>query len=341
MSVRIGYKASAEQFGPGELLEFAVEAERCGLEIVAVSDHFQPWRHHGGHAPAAIPWLAATAQLTTTATLGTSVLTPTLRYHPSVIAQSFATLGCLTPGRVFLGVGTGEAMNETPVTGGEFPGRKERRQRLAEAIELIRRLWSDERVDFEGSFYRTQRATIYDRPDEPVPVYVAASGPLAAKLAGRVGDGFICTSGKDPALYRELLAKVAEGAEQAGRDPASIRRMIEIKVSYDRDHQAAFDNTHWWAALALTPEQKEGVEDPIEMERLADENVANAHTRFICSSDPEEIVEGIGEYVALGFDELVLHAPGPDQTRFLDEFGSDVLPLLRDSVAMTSAREPT
>jgi coenzyme F420-dependent glucose-6-phosphate dehydrogenase len=258
-----------------------------------------------------------------------------------VIAQSFATLGCLTPGRVFLGVGTGEAMNETPVTGGEFPGRKERRQRLAEAIELIRRLWSDERVDFEGSFYRTQRATIYDRPDEPVPVYVAASGPLAAKLAGRVGDGFICTSGKDPALYRELLAKVAEGAEQAGRDPASIRRMIEIKVSYDRDHQAAFDNTHWWAALALTPEQKEGVEDPIEMERLADENVANAHTRFICSSDPEEIVEGIGEYVALGFDELVLHAPGPDQTRFLDEFGSDVLPLLRDRVGITSAREAT
>jgi coenzyme F420-dependent glucose-6-phosphate dehydrogenase len=326
--VRIGYKASAEQFGPTELLEFTAEAERCGFELAGVSDHFQPWRHTGGHSPAALPWLAAAGQRTNAMTLGTSVLTPTLRYHPSIIAQAFATLGCLTPGRVFLGVGTGEAMNETPVTGGEFPGRKERRQRLAEAIELIRRLWSEERVDFEGDFYRTQKATIYDRPDEQVPIYVAASGPLAAKLAGRVGDGFICTSGKDPALYDELLAKVVEGAEAAGRDPAGIRRMIEIKVSYDRDLQRAFDNCRWWAALALTPEQKEGVEDPIEMERLADENADKAHTRFIASNDPEEIVAGITRYTELGFDELILHAPGNDQGAFLEQFGEDVLPLL-------------
>jgi coenzyme F420-dependent glucose-6-phosphate dehydrogenase len=337
VSVRIGYKASAEQFDPTTLLDFAQQAERCGLEIVAVSDHFQPWRHHGGHAPAAIPWLAATAQRTEHATLGTSVLTPTLRYHPAMIAHSFATLGCLTPGRVFLGVGTGEAMNETPMTGLEFPGRKERRLRLAEAIRLIRQLWSEERVDFEGDYYRTERATVYDRPDEPIPIYVAASGPLAAKLAGRVGDGFICTSGKKPELYTELLAKVVEGAEQAGRDPAQIKRMIEIKVSYDRDRQASFDNTHWWAALALTPEMKEGVEDPIEMERLADANVDRAHTRFICSNDPEQIVDGIGAYIDLGFDELVLHAPGPDQTRFLDQFGTDVLPLLRDRAARRPA----
>src|SRR5215204_6929912 len=120
--------------------------------MIGVSDHFQPWRHHGGHAPAALTWLGAAAIATERAALGTSVLTPTLRYHPSVVAQAFATLGCLTPGRVFLGVGTGEAMNETPVTGGEFPGRKERRQRLAEAIELIRTLWRDERVDFDGDF---------------------------------------------------------------------------------------------------------------------------------------------------------------------------------------------
>ena len=310
MAVRIGYKASAEQFDPVTLLEFAVEAERAGLEIVAVSDHFQPWRHSGGHSPAALPWLAAAGQRTERAFLGTSVLTPTLRYHPSVVAQAFATLGCLTPGRVFLGVGTGEAMNETPVTGGEFPGRKERRLRLAEAIELIRLLWTEERVDFEGRFYRTRKATIYDRPDEPVPLYVAASGPLAAKLAGRVGDGFICTSGKDPALYEELLGKVAEGAAEAGREPGGIRRMIEVKVSYDRDRDRAFENTHPWAALALTPEQKEGIDDPIEMERVADANLDQAPSRFICSDDPEEVVERIAGYAELGFDDLVLHAPG-------------------------------
>jgi coenzyme F420-dependent glucose-6-phosphate dehydrogenase len=223
-------------------------------------------------------------------------------------------------------------MNETPVTGGEFPGRKERRQRLAEAIELIRLLWREERVDFEGRFYRTERATIYDRPDEPVPIYVAASGPLAAKLAGRVGDGFICTSGKDPALYDELLGKVAEGASEAGRDPDAIRRMIEVKVSYDRDRERAYSNTHFWAALALEPEQKEGIEDPLEMERVARENLDQAPRRFICSDDPEEVAEKISVYVSLGFDELLLHAPGHDQPRFLEQFREDVLPILRGSV---------
>jgi coenzyme F420-dependent glucose-6-phosphate dehydrogenase len=328
--IRIGYKASAEQFDPVTLLEFAVEAERAGLEIVATSDHFQPWVHGGGHAPAALPWLGAAAMRTSAATLGTSVLTPTLRYHPSIIAQAFATLGCLAPGRIFLGVGTGEAMNEKPATGQEFPGRKERRQRLAEAIELIRLLWREERVDFEGRFYRTDKATIYDRPDEPVPIYVAASGPLAAKLAGRVGDGFICTSGKDPALYQELLGRVAEGAAQAGRDPGEIRRMIEVKVSYDRESERALSNTHFWAALALDPEQKEGIDDPLEMEHVARANVEQAPRRFICTNDPEEVLEKIGAYVGLGFDELLLHAPGHDQRHFFEQFGADVLPLMRD-----------
>jgi coenzyme F420-dependent glucose-6-phosphate dehydrogenase len=231
---------------------------------------------------------------------------------------------------VFLGVGTGEAMNETPVTAEAFPSRKERRRRLAESIELIRALWAEERVTFEGEYYKTDKATIYDRPDEQVPIFIAASGPLAAKLAGRVGDGFICTSGKQPELYTQLLEKVAEGAAEAGRDVSTLRRMIEIKVSYDRDREKAYENTHWWAALALTPEQKEGVEDPMEMERLADENADQAHTRFICSDDPDEVVERIAVYLDLGFDDLVLHAPGPDQPRFLQQFSEDVLPRLRE-----------
>jgi len=330
MGVRIGYKASAEQFDPATLLAYTRHAEEVGLELVATSDHFQPWRHRGGHSPAALPWLGAAAVSTERAVLGTSVLTPTLRYEPAIVAQAFATLACLAPGRVFLGVGTGEAMNETPATGAEFPGRKERRMRMAEAITLIRRLWREERVDFEGEYYTTSQATIYDRPDAEVPIYVAASGPLAAKLAGRVGDGFICTSGKDPQLYLDLLAQVREGAEQAGRDHAEIKHMIEIKVSYDRDKQKAYDNTHFWAPLALTPEQKEGIEDPIEMERVADEHLDQAHTRFIVSDDPDEVVEKIGTYLDLGFDDLLLHGPGPDQNRFLDQFSQDVLPKLRD-----------
>lgn len=158
-----------------------------------------------------LPWLGALGERSRHAVLGTSVLTPTLRYQPAVIAHAFATLETLFPGRLFLGVGTGEAMNEKPVPGLQWPGAKERRMRLAEAIELIKRLWTEERVDFQGEYYRSEKATVYDRPDQPVPIYVAASGPLAAKLAGRVGEGVICTSGKGADLYRELTGKVREG----------------------------------------------------------------------------------------------------------------------------------
>ena len=327
--MRYGYKASAEQFGPRELLDFSVLAEQLGLDSIALSDHFQPWRHRGGHAPAALPWLGTAGARTRDARIGTSVLTPTLRYEPAIVAQAFATLGCLFPGRVWLGVGTGEAMNETPATGAAWPSGKERRRRLAEAIDLIRRLWTEERVTFEGEYYRTDRATIYDRPEQPVPIYVAASGPLAAKLAGRVGDGFICTSGKPRELYLELLAAQAEGARAAGRDPDAVPKMIEIKVSYDHDRAHAKHACGFWAALALSGDEKRGVDDPIEMERLADANLERAPSRFIVSDDAEEVVERIAPYVELGFDELVFHAPGADQARFLEQFARDVLPRLR------------
>jgi coenzyme F420-dependent glucose-6-phosphate dehydrogenase len=331
--LRLGYKASAEQFAPRRLLEFAVDAERQGLEIIAISDHFQPFRHTGGHGTAALPWLGAVGERTEHALLGTSVLTPTMRYHPSMIAHAFGTLALLNPGRVFLGVGTGESLNETPATGAPWPGAKERRLRLAEAIDLMRRLWAEERVTFEGEYYRTQNATIYDRPDEALPVYVAASGPLAAKLAGRVGDGFIVTSGKDPALYEELNGAMEEGARGAARDPDEIVRMIEIKVSYDHDLEFARAATEYWAPLALSPEQKRDVEDPVELERLADADPSIALRRFIVSDDPDEVVEKIRPYVDLGFDHLVFHAPGDDQQRFLDQFCADVVPRLRKAFA--------
>jgi coenzyme F420-dependent glucose-6-phosphate dehydrogenase len=327
--IKLGYKASAEQFAPRELLGFSQLAEQVGLDSVAVSDHFQPWRHKTGHAPNSLVWLGALAEATERVEMLTSVLTPTMRYHPSIVAQSFGTLGCLAPGRVILGVGTGEAMNETPATAAEWPGAKERRLRMAEAIELIRRLWTEERVTFEGEYYRTDKATIYDKPEQPVPIYVAASGPLAAKLAGRAGDGFICTSGKGTELYEQLLGNVAEGAEAAGRDASAIERTIEVKVSYDRDADYALKACEWWAALALTADEKSGIEDPIEMERLADAHADRAHTRFIVTADPEECAEKIWWYADQGFQHLVFHGPGADQRRFLEQFSADVLPLLR------------
>ena len=329
--MRYGYKASAEQFAPRELLHHARLAEELGLETIAVSDHFQPWRHKGGHTPAVLPWLGAIGEQTSSATLGTSVLTPTMRYHPSIIAQNFATLACLNPGRVFLGIGTGEAMNEIPATGAAWPGPKERRMMMREAVNLIRALWTQERVSWEGEYYKTDRATIYDRPEEIIPIYIAASGPLAAKLAGRLGDGYIATSGKDPQLYVDLLDSLNDGARGAGRDPNRIDKLIEIKVSYDRDLEYARDACHFWAPLALTPDEKVGIDDAIEMEAKADQILDRAQSRFIVSDDPDEVVERIAPYVELGFTHLVFHGPAHDQERFLRGFCGDVLPRLRGS----------
>lgn len=329
--LKLGYKASAEQFGPRELLEFSVLAEEVGFDSVWVSDHFQPWRHNGGHAPFSLAWLAALGERTSRVTMGTSVATPTFRYHPSVVAQAFGTLGALSPGRVILGVGTGESLNEVPATGMEWPNFKERFGRLRESIELMRRLWTEERVSFDGEYYQTINATIYDRPDEPVPIYIAAAGPTASKLAGRVGDGFICTSGKAPELYREtLLPNVQEGLDKAGRGMGDIEKMIEMKVSFDTDRERAMQDTSHWAALALTPEEKMSVEDPTEMEKLADAlPVERAASRWIVSTDPEEHIARIEPYIKLGFTHLVFHAPGPDQERFLRLYAKEVMPRLR------------
>ena len=176
--LRLGYKASAEQFAPRTLLDASVLAEQAGFDSIVVSDHFQPWRHTDGHAPFSFAWLGALGERTTRALLGTSVVTPTFRYHPSVVAQAMATLGVLFPGRVMLGVGSGESLNDVPPLAIEWPEFKERYARLREAIDLMRQLWREDFVTFDGQYYRTRSATVYDRPAEGVPLYVAAGGDL-------------------------------------------------------------------------------------------------------------------------------------------------------------------
>lgn len=333
MPLTIGYKASAEQFAPRELVDLAVEAERAGLDSVFASDHFQPWRHEGGHAPHALTWLAAAGARTERVKLGTSVLTPTFRYNPAVLAQTFATLGCLYPDRVILGVGTGEALNEIAVGQEGWPDFKERFARLRESVRLMRRLWTKERVSFDGDYYRTVDANIYDRPERPIPVYVAAGGPTVAKYAGRMGDGMIVTSGKGMELYADKLVPAMQEGERLGkREPGAVEQLLEVKISYDRDPDRALENTRFWAPLALTPEQKHSIDDPIEMERAADAlPIEQIASRWIVASDAESVIEGVRPYVDLGFTHLVVHAPGNDQRRFLAQFREDVLPALRQA----------
>lgn len=330
LPLRVGYKASAEQFGPTDLVDFAVLAEEVGFDSVFVSDHFQPWMHEGGHAPAALPLLGAMGTRTSRVILGTSVLTPTFRYHPAVIAQAFATLGVMFPGRIVLGVGTGEALNEVTL-GLDWPEAPERFQRLKESIALIEELWAGERVTFDGAYYSVKDATVYDRPTAKVPIYIGAAGPAATRLAGRIADGFITTSGKAPSLYTDtLLPALAEGLQLAGRPDDSIDTLIEVKVSYHRDLDTALENTRFWAPLALSADEKMAIHDPLEMQRRAAElPIERAASRFIVSTDPDEHVERIASYVSLGFRHIVLHDPGHDQAAFLRRCGDEILPRLR------------
>ncbi len=331
MALTLGYKASAEQFGPRDLVEYAVRAEELGLDSVWASDHFLPWRHEGGHAPSAYTWMAAVGERTDRVKIGTSVTTPTYRYNPAVVAQTFATMALLTDNRVILGVGTGEALNEIAVSGMEWPDFKERFARLREAVRLMRKLWSEDDVDFEGDYYQLVGASIYDRPEVEVPVYVAAGGPVVAKYAGRMGDGMICTSGKGMDLYTDkLLPAVAEGEEAAGKPVPTVARLLEVKISYDRDPQQALENTRFWAPLSLTAEQKHSVSSAQEMERLADElPIEQVAKRWIVASSPDEAMAGLQPYIDAGFDHLIFHGPGHDQERFLTQFTEDVVPRLR------------
>src|SRR3978361_1684727 len=299
MTLKLGYKASAEQFAPRLLLDFSVAAEQAGFDSVFVSDHFQPWRHTDGHAPSALAWLGALGASTQKIVMGTSVLTPTFRYHPSVVAQVFGTLGSLFPGRVILGVGSGEGLNEVPSTGMGWREVKERFARLREAISLIRKLWSEDELTFEGEYYKTKGATIYDKPGAPLPIYVAGAGPQVAKYAGRMADGFICTSGKKWDLYTEtLLPNVAEGLSLSSKPKPDFDRMIEMKVSFDTYKKLAMEDTRVWAALALTPEEKMTVHDPREMERLADPLPhERAASRWMGSSAPDEHIEKITPHI--------------------------------------------
>ncbi|GAC1613594.1 MAG: glucose-6-phosphate dehydrogenase (coenzyme-F420) [Candidatus Dormibacteraceae bacterium] len=332
MTLKLGYKASAEQFAPQELLDLAVAAEARGFDSVWVSDHYQPFKHTDGHAPFSLSWLGAATQRTSRVLLGTSVLTPTFRYHPSVVAQAFATLDRLAPGRLILGIGTGESMNETPVTGMEWPEFKIRFGRLRESVELMRQLWREDFVTYSGEYFQTREVTLYDKPEGgAVPIYVGASGEVAARFAGRVAEGFICTSGKGMELYRDkLLPAVREGADKAGRDYDGIEKTIEMKVSYDNDRARAMEDTKIWAPLALPAEDKAGVEDPRELERRAKGIEDQAHRRWLVSDNPEEHLAQLTPYLELGFRHLVFHAPGNDQRRFLEMYGREILPRLRE-----------
>ncbi|HEU4341216.1 MAG TPA: TIGR03557 family F420-dependent LLM class oxidoreductase, partial [Candidatus Binatia bacterium] len=327
--LRLGWKAGTEQHPPEELLEYAIAAEAAGFDSIDVSDHFHPWAEKG-QACFVWTWLGAAATKTSRMTLGTGVTCPTLRYHPAIIAQASATLACLAPGRSFLGVGTGEALNEYSATG-QWPDYKIRRAQLAEAIDLIRALWTGEKVTHRGAYYQTRQAKLYTRPREPIRLYISTMVPNSARFAGKYGDGLITVGGEEPETYRQIFENFEAGAREAGKDPSQMPRMIELAVDYTDDEAKAIEcRKAYWAGVFIPALFTERIYTPKMSEDNGKAVGADTIREAVCiSANPDAHVQFAQRYIDMGFDHLIFHSAGPDQRAFLEGYGRDVLPQLR------------
>jgi coenzyme F420-dependent glucose-6-phosphate dehydrogenase len=335
--VKLGLKLGPEEYPPIDLLEYAVIGEDAGFEAVDVSDHFQPWAEVG-NACFTWTWLGAAASRTDRVMLGTGVTCPILRYHPAVIAQAAATLDNLAPGRTYLGVGTGEALNEYAATA-YWPDYDERQQMLLEAISLIRELWSGGQVTFNGAYYATRKAKLYTPPKERIPIIVSSLVPDSSRFAGTNGDGLFTVGGKPIDTYNQIIDNFEQGAYDAGKDPQSMPRFIELNVAYTKDTKKAADEfKKYWAGSFVPALYDQKIYTPA----MSEENGAvvgdDAIMKMSCiSDDPQEHVKYAQKHIDAGFTHLFFHAAGPEQARFIRDYAKDVLPLIRKKNAKVCA----
>jgi coenzyme F420-dependent glucose-6-phosphate dehydrogenase len=327
--LQLGWKAGTEQYPADELLDYAIAAEEAGFDSIDASDHFHPWAEKG-QASFVWTWLGAVAAKTNKIIMGTGVTCPILRYHPAVIAQAAATVAYLAPNRVFLGVGTGEALNEYSATG-QWPEYNSRRAQLGEAIELIRVLWTGEKTTHRGTYYQTRQAKLYTRPSEAIPLYISTMVPNSARFAGRYGDGLITVGGEEPETYRQIFENFNAGAKEAGKDPARMPRMIELAVDYTDDEEKAIEcRKAYWAGTFVPALFTERIYTPEMSEqngRVVGADTVREAVRI--SADPEDHIKLAQRYIDLGFDHLFFHSAGPDQRAFIEAYGRHVLPALR------------
>jgi G6PDH family F420-dependent oxidoreductase len=325
---KIGYAASLEQFHPNDLLDWCEQAEHAGFTAgFMVSEHFHPWTPHQGQSAFAWTFMGALG-LRTSLPFGTGVTCPSFRYHPAVVAHAAATLGAMFPGRFWLGLGAGEALNEH-ILGGEWPEIGTRSAMLFEAIDIISKLFTGEVVRHRGQHFKLESARLYTRPEQPVPIYVATAGPLNAKRTGRLADGMI-TVGAADAKLQELWNNFDVGAREAGKDPTKAPKILQLHLSWARTEDEATENAmvEWPnGGMAFPKQDIRNPEDFAAMAKLVrPEHFTN---RMLISADLGRHVENIQHYVDLGFDEVHIHNVGRDQAEFIKVFGAEVLPHLR------------
>jgi G6PDH family F420-dependent oxidoreductase len=323
--ITLGYKLSSEEQSATDLVRYAQMAQDTGFGFALISDHFHPWTDRQGQSPFVWSVLGAIAQATQRLTVGTAVTCPSMRIHPAIIAQAAATTATLMPGRFFLGVGTGENLNEH-VVGQGWPETEVRQERLEEAIEIIRRLWKGGNQSYRGRYFTVENARLYSLPDSPPPLYVAVGGPRSADLAGRLGDGMI---GTDPD------ASLLDAFDRAGG--AGKPRYAELTVCWAKDEATAKRiATKQWPTSAMEsslswelplPEHFQAVAELVTEEAVADS--------ITCGPDPERHLAAIRKYAAAGIDHICVHQVGRDQKGFFEFYAEEILPQMK---AVTASR---
>jgi F420-dependent hydroxymycolic acid dehydrogenase len=322
----LGYMLAHEQFPVPQLLKIGAHADRAGFDLLATSDHIQPWQANERHSGEAWVTLGAVGQRARRAWMGTTVTCPILRYHPAVVAEAFASLSLLYPGRIFLGLGSGEALNEEAATG-QWPVWRERWDRLIEAVDIIRELWTGNTVNHRGTYY-TVNAKLYDPPAKPIPLLLAANGPKAMRLAGQYGDGLVT----DPMTWQQYKGEWRSGANAAGKDVATMPVLVEqyVVVGNKADAQIA---ARLWNFVPKAFKGYQNIPSPVTIEQRAAAEIPlpQVYADWPVSTDPNVHIQAIHKLFASGAWIVNIHSGQPDQKAVLDFYAAQVLPRIRSS----------
>jgi F420-dependent hydroxymycolic acid dehydrogenase len=324
----MGFMLAHEQFTVPQLIELGVAAEQAGFGLLATSDHFQPWQSNEGHAGEAWVTLGALGQRTRRVWMGPTVTCPSFRYNPAVVAQAFATLSVLAPGRIFLGIGSGEALNEQAAVG-SWPKWEERSERLVEATEVIRKLWTGQQIDHSGKYYKVN-AKLYDPPAKPIPLFMAANGPKAMRRAGQYADGLIT----DPKTWKQYKSEFEAGAQSAGKDPAQMPVLVELFVVVGGESEAKA-SAELWRFIPKAFKTYYNVRDPQEIQRRAESElpIEKVYGDWPVSSDPQVHVKAVMELFQSGASIVNIHSGQANQKQVIEFYGKEVLPKLKTGTA--------
>lgn len=316
----VGFMLAHEQFPVAQLIELGISAEQAGFDLLATSDHLQPWQANEGHSGAAWATLGALSQRTSRVWMGTTVTCPTFRYNPAVVAEAFVTLGSLAPGRIFLGVGSGEAPNEQAAIG-SWPKWPERSERLIEATAIIRQLWTEQQIAHEGTYYRVN-ARLYDPPAKPIPLMMAANGPKAMRRAGQYADRLVT----DPKTWKEHKSEFEASAKAAGKDATKMPVLVEQYVAVG-DKKDAERAAELWRFGPKAFKSYYNVRDPKEIQQRADSEVAleKVYGDWPVSTDRAVHIQAITELFDSGATIVNIHSGQEDQKRVIEFYGKEVL----------------